>query len=123
MLEKFLNGFILFCFIAIIVDVALSHIKTHFNKNAMWIPIITIPSIIVSETIYLFNDSLVIKYFVIISLFINLLIGLLGSYFHYKAGAFRDMSFMKKLIFGPPVLAALQISALAFLGIIFAIFL
>lgn len=105
-------------YLMISIQVTLLHYRQNFRHPAMWLPVLGGPIIgICAGLLALFNLHLLVGLFIIL-LWIVLIAGVIGFYYHLRGVGQRVGGYgMNNILVGPPIVLPLMLSALALFGL------
>lgn len=118
-LERVVILFLGIAFLAIGVQVTLSHYRQNFHHKAMWAPVVSAPVFCITALTLSFNRPEWLFFLFLVLMWAGVLIGGAGMYFHFhgvgvRVGGYTSRNFLT----GPPVILPLMFAALCVLGLI-----
>jgi hypothetical protein len=118
-LERVVILFVSLAYMMMWIQVGLLHYRQNFHHKAMWSPIITSPLLFGSGILLTFYNVMWTSTLFIVLLFIGMIVGLVGFYFHWKGVGLRVGGYaLRNFLVGPPVVLPLMFTAIAVLGLV-----
>lgn len=101
------------------VQVYIYHHRQNFRHPAMWLPILGAPVIAIFLVLLLFTNSPAIRTLTALFLFIGVIAGGIGGFYHIRGIGQRVNGYkMENVLVGPPLILPFMISALSVLGLL-----
>ncbi|SHF28630.1 hypothetical protein SAMN05444392_11364 [Seinonella peptonophila] len=120
-LDRILILFIGLAFLLMFVQVTMFHYRQNFHQKAMWIPVIAAPVFFIAGIVLAFYQVSWMKWLFKIFMFIGILDGLIGFYYHFRGVGIRVGGWaLRNFLIGPPIILPLVFTALSTLGLIAA---
>ncbi|CRF28762.1 Uncharacterised protein [Mycobacterium tuberculosis] len=118
-LERVVFLFVGMAFLAVWVQVTLSHYRQNFHHKAMWSPVISSPIYSLAAIwIAISRPDWLLSVFVFLMWF-GVLTGFAGFYYHFHGVGLRVGGYsMRNFLVGPPVVMPIMYIAISVLGLI-----
>ncbi|WP_048601299.1 hypothetical protein [Rubeoparvulum massiliense] len=111
--------FVALAFLVIGFQVTLFHYRQNFHHRSMWLPVISAPLIFLTGLIYSFWLTNWSYYLYLILLWIGLVDGVVGAFFHIRGVRIRVGGWtLRNLLIGPPIFLPMMFGALSILGLL-----
>lgn len=118
-LDRVVILFVGLAYLAIGIQVTLSHYRQNFHHKAMWGPVISAPFLCLvsiwlaaAPTAWLFTAFMILMY-------IGVLEGLVGFYYHFHGVGLRVGGWTSRnFLVGPPVVLPLMFTSIGLLGLL-----
>jgi hypothetical protein len=118
-IERILILFVGVAFLLIFIQVTLFHYRQNFRHWAMWVPVIETPLFSLLAFVFVYFNSSLLYYILLIAFAIAILSGLAGTYYHIKGVGERVEGYkLRNFLTGPPPVMPVLISAMGGLGLI-----
>jgi hypothetical protein len=118
-LDRVVLLFVGFAYLFIGIQVTMSHYRQNFHNKAMFAPVILAPiNFLAALGLTLLNTN-GWYFFMQFLLYLDIVVGLIGFYFHFKGVGVRVGGYtLRNFLVGPPVILPLLFSAMGVLGLI-----
>ncbi len=118
-LERILILFVSLAFLLMFAQVTMYHYRQNFHHKAMWLPVIASPLFFLTGITLVFYDPPWMNTLFLILMWIGLLDGIIGIYYHIKGVGVRVGGWaLRNFLIGPPIILPLMFMALSGLGLI-----
>lgn len=103
----------------ITLQVAIFHYRQNFRHPAMWLPVLGGPTLGAVLILNAFFRSPLLKTITTIFLFVGLIEGMIGTFYHVRGIGQRVNGYrLENVLVGPPVVLPVMISAMSILGLL-----
>lgn len=118
-LQRVVVLFVSLAFLIVGVQVTLSHYRQSFHHKAMWAPVVAAPLFCITALALVFLDADWLLRGFLVLMWIGVLIGGVGVYYHVHGVSLRVGGFTSRnFLTGPPVALPLLFAGLSVLGLI-----
>lgn len=101
------------------IEVSLSHLGGAFHRWWMWLPVTYAPVLMIIAILLAADFSRTMAVVGLVFFGVGVVVGLLGTYFHFRAIGRYVMGYtLRNFVAGPPPLAPAQFFAMSVLGVL-----
>ncbi|UUZ82724.1 hypothetical protein LJK88_01320 [Paenibacillus sp. P26] len=106
-------------FLAIGLQVTLSHYRQNFHHKAMWAPVVSAPIFCLTAVFLAYMRPVWLLSLFLVFMWAGVFIGAVGTYFHFHGVGVRVGGYTSRnFLIGPPVVLPVMFAALSVLGLI-----